>query len=142
MQSGKKRVPAQRRDGGGSRPWSRAEIRTLLALIEGGAGVSAAARGLGRRPKPAKEGWNDLRPRRAAREEEAPVKVPPELWAERERRLNAPQRTLIGACVGDPPLGYSALDRRGEPVPPRVTLPQQPPAPAALLPAGDDHDDV
>jgi hypothetical protein len=40
---------------------------------------------------------------------------PPELLAEREMRLMAPQ-TLTGALCGDPPPGFSALDRkqRGE----------------------------
>ncbi|MDE5451306.1 hypothetical protein GWE18_00245 [Bradyrhizobium sp. CSA112] len=38
-------------------------------------------------------------------------RAPPEALAERAMRLSAPQ-TLTGAFCGDPPIGFSALDRK------------------------------
>lgn len=38
--------------------------------------------------------------------------VPDSVLAERTRRLTAAARDLAGALLGDPPRGYSALDRR------------------------------
>lgn len=38
--------------------------------------------------------------------------IPASVLIERERRVNAP-RTLAGIILGDPPIGFSALDRRG-----------------------------
>jgi hypothetical protein len=38
-------------------------------------------------------------------------RAPPETLAERALRLSAPQ-TLTGALFGDPPIGFSALDRK------------------------------
>jgi hypothetical protein len=40
------------------------------------------------------------------------VKAPVDVNAERDRRLAAPPRDLTGLMFGDPPLGFSALDRR------------------------------
>lgn len=37
-----------------------------------------------------------------------------DILAERDRRASAPARNLTGAICGDPPVGFSALDRRGE----------------------------
>lgn len=37
-----------------------------------------------------------------------------DILAERDRRISAPARNLVGAICGDPPVGFSALDRRGE----------------------------
>ena len=39
------------------------------------------------------------------------VEVPPEVFVDRDRRAMAP-RDLTGAFFGDPPRGYSALERR------------------------------
>lgn len=40
------------------------------------------------------------------------VYVPRAVLAERADRLAAPYRNQVGALMGDPPRGYSALDRR------------------------------
>lgn len=40
------------------------------------------------------------------------VHIPPEVVAEAVRRSSAPV-TITGFVMGDPPIGYSALDRRG-----------------------------
>jgi hypothetical protein len=37
--------------------------------------------------------------------------VPPDLWIDRDRRMEAPT-TLTALLCGDPPPGYSALDKR------------------------------
>lgn len=42
-----------------------------------------------------------------------PLVVPDEVFVERNERLSTP-RSLTGAICGDPPPGYSALDRRQE----------------------------
>lgn len=39
--------------------------------------------------------------------------VPPDVFAERNRRINTP-RTMACELMGDPPPGYSALDRKRE----------------------------
>lgn len=38
--------------------------------------------------------------------------VPHDVIAERDRRLSVPPPSLTAACMGDPPPGYSALDKR------------------------------
>lgn len=45
-------------------------------------------------------------------EDRVTVVVPPDVWAERNARLIAP-RTISGMILGDPPVGFSALDMRG-----------------------------
>lgn len=40
------------------------------------------------------------------------IKVPPEVWEDRNRRLMAQPRDLSGALFNDPPIGFSALERR------------------------------
>ncbi|MGD9770107.1 MAG: hypothetical protein AB7U62_20920 [Pseudolabrys sp.] len=43
------------------------------------------------------------------------VYVPRAVLTERAARLAAPHRNQVGALMGDPPHGYSALDRRDTP---------------------------
>jgi hypothetical protein len=45
-----------------------------------------------------------------------PVVAPVEIFEDRERRLSTP-RTLTGRFFGDPPPGYSALDRKRQGLP-------------------------
>jgi len=40
------------------------------------------------------------------------MKVPPEVFAERDRRLSLAPRSLTAAICGDPLPGYSAMERR------------------------------
>ena len=40
------------------------------------------------------------------------MQVPEEVLEERQRRQDAPYRTAYSAMLGEPPVGYSALDRR------------------------------
>jgi hypothetical protein len=40
------------------------------------------------------------------------VVIPDEVFEERNRRLAAPHRDLTAVFAGDPPVGYSALERR------------------------------
>lgn len=41
-----------------------------------------------------------------------PARIPPAVLAERDQRISAPHRDQTAAFCGDPPAGYSALDRR------------------------------
>lgn len=101
-------------------PWSADECASLVDLIEMGATFALAGRALGRTPEAAQAMWQAIctdpacGPGMADR-----IVVPQERWDERSRRLSASHRDLAGACLGDPRLGYSALDRRAEAAPRR-----------------------
>lgn len=42
----------------------------------------------------------------------APIDIPPEVLADRDRRLSLAPRSLVARVCGDPLPGYSALERR------------------------------
>lgn len=97
------------------RIWTDAEVDALFALMGQGLTLVAAAGRLGRGKEAIRKKWAAINDEPLdALEIERPVIVPKERLIERRRRLAAPHRTLVGACVGDPPVGYSALDRRGD----------------------------
>lgn len=103
-------------------PWTDAEVTALIDLINEGLTFVAAGARLGRGAVAVRRKWLSLTIERVGSIEAHAVVVPEECLADRDRRNAAPQRTLIGGVVGDPPLGYSALDRRGKAQRPRVTL--------------------
>jgi len=107
-------------------PWTEAEVTLLIDLINEGSTFVAAGARLGRGTVAVRKKWISLGTERVGSGEADTVVVPQECLAERARRRAAPQRTLIGAWVGDPPFGYSALDRCAVPQPAKVTLRQLP----------------
>jgi hypothetical protein len=59
-----------------------------------------------------REHKNELRRvNRMHKERAAPINIPEDVWAERNARITAP-RTVSASLLGDPPPGYSALDRK------------------------------
>lgn len=59
-----------------------------------------------------REHKNELRRvNRTHNDRAAPINIPNDVWAERNARLTAP-RTVSASILGDPPPGYSALDRK------------------------------
>src|SRR4051812_4610994 len=120
------------------RPWTDAEVAALVDLINQGLTFVAAARRLGRGPVGTRRKWLSLSMERIGSIEADRVGVAPECIEEGARRSAAPQRTLIGAWVGDPPVGYSALDRRVETRAPRVTVYELPEGAAPPLVPDDD----
>jgi hypothetical protein len=121
------------------RPWTEAEVTLLIDLINEGCTFVAAGVQLGRGTVAVRKKWISLGTERVGSTEVHAVVVPEERLADRDRRRAAPQRTLIGAWVGDPPVGYSALDRRGAPQA-KVSLHQLPEGAAPPLVPGDSLD--
>lgn len=107
-------------------PWTEAEVTLLINLINEGSTFVAAGVRLGRGTVAVRKKWISLGAEPVGSVEADTVVVPEDRLADRARRRAAPQRTLIGAWVGDPPVGYSALDRRAAPQPSKVTLRQLP----------------
>lgn len=112
--------------------WKPYEVAKLKSMLERGMDANAIALILGRSYQQVKgkirwesmteEQRQERRDRINARRKgeyktenifrpEPVQKVSPEALAERSRRLAAPQ-TLTGFLCGDPPVGFSALERR------------------------------
>lgn len=114
--------------------WTDEETKVLVRMKAAGNSYDEIARGLGRKNLSVQERWywiNMSEAKRAARRtrmnvqrrekrsaESTDIKwavvkqvVPDYLFIDRERRLAA-QRTITGFLCGDPPPGFSALDRK------------------------------
>jgi hypothetical protein len=125
----------------GKEKWGAQEWKRVQHLISRGHSVASIALMIGRSKEQVKGKirWETMdeekrkarrdriNARNHAREKHLPKRhytptithrAPAEAVADRELRMMAPQ-TLTGAFCGDPPIGYSALDRklRGEPEP-------------------------
>jgi hypothetical protein len=97
------------------RIWSEDEVNALIALMNEGATFAVAGEKIGRGMEATKKKWAAMNAERMdLLDIERPVIVPKERLVERRRRLDAPHRTLVGACLGDPAIGYSALDKRAD----------------------------
>lgn len=94
--------------------WPDEEQTELLRLreVEGLSWDKVAERL--KRSQPSVESKYKYLKSKAAREGHPDVeaRVSPEALRERAKRLHAPPRDLTGAFFGDPPVGYSQLDRR------------------------------
>lgn len=112
------------------RPWTPHEDATLLEMRAAGEKTSVIADKLYRGMAAVKnrERYIKMTPeqhearaidKRSVRRERGEVtqftdvraEVPPEVWEERNRRLAA-THTLTGSFFKDPPVGFSALDRK------------------------------
>lgn len=118
------------------REWSAEETSELLRMKEAGHSIEVIACSLRRTFHSVKERWRWARTSEEQKQDKikgamarrrasgvAPscqlhavttVRPPTELLMEREYRLSLPCRDLTAALFGDPPPGYSALDRRGQ----------------------------
>lgn len=96
-------------------PWPDAEVERLfrLRLIEGW-DWDAIARELGRTPSGVKSKFKYQQHNQATRAPSVPGResVPEGVLKEQARRVVACARDLAGAVFGDPPVGFSALDKR------------------------------
>jgi hypothetical protein len=92
------------------RPDQLAEIRRMRHFS---LGIGFTARTLGVTVEEVREAIRAGLPplQRQERGDRDPTPTPEQL-ARRDVRSAAPARDLTGALMGDPPLGYSALDRR------------------------------
>ena len=100
------------------RKWTEDEIATLCAMRAAGATYAEISRALGR-SRDSCEGKIKYMEEQADRtnytgnkDPENWIPVSQAQWLERERRLLAEPRDLVGALMGDPPRGYSALEQR------------------------------
>lgn len=112
------------------RPWTPHEDATLLAMREAGENCGAVADKLNRtaagvwsRYSALTRSKEEAEAKKARRRQQATadparkalvdyrVTVPDEVIEERNRRLMAP-KTLTGWLQGDPPAGFSSLERR------------------------------
>jgi hypothetical protein len=96
--------------------WSTSEIEKLMHLrTQLGWDFSAIAIELGRTESGVKSKYKYVLNDRLIKAPALPGvrdPVPQQVLAEQARRLTAPARDLTGAVFGDPPSGWSALDRR------------------------------
>lgn len=97
------------------RRWTEAEVAILLARVSAGVKHQAIGAELRRGVESISKKLHTLRePYRVigtAGLVPKPV-VSEQVLVERDQRYAAPHRSLTAAFFGDPPLGYSALDRR------------------------------
>lgn len=96
--------------------WPDLEKAELMRLrtIEGRDWAEIASQ-LKRSEAAVKSKFKYLQSEKLRQEPEAEVtrtNVPKDVLAEQARRLSAMARDLTGSLLGDPPLGFSALDRR------------------------------
>jgi hypothetical protein len=96
--------------------WPREEVARLFRLrLELGWGWAEIACELGRTESGVKSKFKYEQHNREVRAPSVPFvrePVPESVLAEQARRLSAPFRDLAGAVFSDPPVGFSALDRR------------------------------
>lgn len=96
------------------RKWTEAEVTILTECHQAGVLLANIAKELNRSESSVRKKWEAMehpfRKVRCAYPDRA--EAPETALAERDRRINAPYRDLTAAFFGDPPLGYSALDRR------------------------------
>jgi hypothetical protein len=96
--------------------WTPETIALLERRLNEGASVGDIAKELGRQRSIVSAKAYYLRNNEKGRPgagNVCAVNVPPDRWEDRDRRLSAPQ-TLTGVMFGDPPIGFSALDRRAD----------------------------
>jgi hypothetical protein len=111
--------------------WSEEETAILREMVAAGCGLPAIMERLGRTEPSVRERWryiNQSREEKAKRQEQINIKrrlrnqfgtgtslyasrVPQDVLVNREARLAAGPRDLTGAFFGDPPRGFSALER-------------------------------
>lgn len=97
-------------------PWPEAEVLELMRLrVHLGWGWAEIAVELGRTESGVKSKFKYELHQREVRAPSVPFvrePVPDSVLVEQARRLTASARDLAGAVFGDPPRGFSALDRR------------------------------
>ncbi len=97
-------------------PWPDAEVGRLMHLrLVLGWGWAEIAVELGRTESGVKSKFKYESHERSVRAPSVPFvrePVPESVLVEQARRLTASARDLAGAVFGDPPRGFSALDRR------------------------------
>jgi hypothetical protein len=101
--------------------WTDDEIEKFHRLVAEGRSYRQASIAIGKGPQAGKKKvWNDARASRAnpARKPKSaghimPTHAPTFVELRRDAYLSAPPRSLVGALMGDPPVGFSALDKRG-----------------------------
>lgn len=116
--------------------WSDEETLRLQQLVESGADQQSISRELGRSERAVRHriSWLTMTPEQKQRQanyernrrrnqnktssKDAGIKfndyravVPSAVLAEREHRINLEYRSITAAVFGDPPIGYSALER-------------------------------
>jgi hypothetical protein len=94
------------------RPWGHWSAEDLLLLRtrrREGVSFRKIAKEIGRKRDAVASKWHEI----SGEPDTKPAVRPPSLaMVERDRRLAADCRDLTAALMGDPPVGYSALDRR------------------------------
>lgn len=110
------------------RPWSPDDVAVLRQCKADNISNESIAERLGRTQNAVRAYWSYLnlteaRASAARRRREASAmgaiaaeprrdpRVPDDVWAEREARMSAPI-TISGFVLGDPPRGFSSLERR------------------------------
>lgn len=97
-------------------PWPDAEVARLMHLRTGlGWGWAEIASELGRTESGVKSKFKYEQHSRECRVPSVPFvrePTPVEVLREQARRMTAPFRSQAAAAFGDPPFGFSALDRR------------------------------
>lgn len=101
-------------------PWTNVELRLLSDMRAVGLTWPQIAAALpGRSPAQCAGRWHHEQMRAVAADRKAAglrqsggLDVPQGVLTDRARRQEAPHRDLAGAVFGDPPKGFSALDRR------------------------------
>jgi hypothetical protein len=98
--------------------WTDDELAKLKTMLNEGMSLRVASIKLGRGPQAAKKKLLEGRPNRRRVTDPSGVGYvsamrAPEIVVERRRQyLAAPHRSLTAALMGDPPVGFSALDKR------------------------------
>lgn len=92
--------------------WTEAEVRRLVEMKNRGMSWREIGKALNRNYHSVSSKWVDMHSHGSGNSRQVlSVHVPECVIAEREKRLNAP-RTINALILGDPPIGFSALEGR------------------------------
>ncbi len=91
--------------------WTEEQIQTARRLLDSGAGDDECVAAVGRTRLACYMKIDRLRYNSTVKCEKR-VEAPDKVFIEAHRRIKAPRSITAWLC-GDPPPGYSALDRRG-----------------------------
>jgi hypothetical protein len=98
------------------RAWTADETATLQRMLGAGATWRQVATELGRSMQSIKGKIETVYKQSAGSAGDVRrIHVPETALVERDRYLAAPPRDLTGFMLGDPPVGFSALERKKEP---------------------------